>query len=123
MDINIYFTADEFRKQAEGLIGKCVVTGQEVPSTEKSLREDLYKKHMTGEPIAPPLDPFHRVGKIRDEPVVDIPGCHRRDLPIYDETHFGHLTEGPIRTCGRSRQDVLPWWRRHFTYISRRTTS
>ena len=50
--MNIYFTADEFRKQAEGLIGKCVVTGQEVRSTEKSLREDLYKKHMTGEPIA-----------------------------------------------------------------------
>ena len=29
-----------------------MVTGHEVPSTEKSLREDLYKKHMTGEPIA-----------------------------------------------------------------------
>ena len=37
---------------SEGLIGKCVVTGQEVPSTERSLREDLYKKHMTGEPFA-----------------------------------------------------------------------
>ena len=51
-DMNIHFTPNEFRKQAEWLIWKCVVTGQEVPSTERSLREDLYKKHMTGEPFA-----------------------------------------------------------------------
>ena len=125
VDMNIYFTPDEFRKQAEGLIGKCVVTGQEVPSTERSLREDLYKKHMTGEPIALQaqlfssytLDLFHRVETVRDEPVVDIPGRYRRDLPIHDETHSSHITKGPIRTCGRARQDVLPWGRRHFLWV------
>ena len=28
VNMNIYFTPDEFRKHAEGLIGECVVTGQ-----------------------------------------------------------------------------------------------
>ena len=46
--MNIYFTADEFRKQAKGLTGKCVVTGQEVPSTEKSLRRGLVQEAYEG---------------------------------------------------------------------------
>ena len=63
------------------------------------------------------LDLFHRVETVRDEPVVDIPGRYRRDLPIHDETHSSHITKGPIRTSGRARQDVLPWGRRHFVWV------
>ena len=29
-----------------------VITGQEVPNTDKPLREDLYKKVMSGDPVA-----------------------------------------------------------------------
>ena len=112
VNMNIYYAPDEFRKQAEGFVGKCVVTGQEVPSTEKSLREDLYKKQMTGEPIAcRPNYAFHRVEAVRDEPVVDVSSRDRRDLPIHDEADFSHLAGSPLRTCRRARQYVLPWVR------------
>ena len=52
IDMNIYFSDDEFRKQADALVGKMVVTGQEAPDTRSAMREDLYKKHMSGDPIA-----------------------------------------------------------------------
>ena len=52
LDMNIYYGDDEFRKQAELLIHKIVVTGQETPhSSTKSMRDDLYKKHMSGDPV------------------------------------------------------------------------
>merc|ERR1711983_246330 len=50
--MNIYITDDEFRKQCEGLVGKLVVTGQEAPESNKGFRDDLYKKHVSGDPVA-----------------------------------------------------------------------
>ena len=44
VDLNIYCTPDEFRRQAEGFAGKCVVTGQEVPSTEKILERGVVQE-------------------------------------------------------------------------------
>ena len=40
LDLNIYFTEDEFRKQCEGLVGRLVVTGQESPDLKRAMRED-----------------------------------------------------------------------------------
>ena len=41
--MNMYYTDDELRKQGKLLAGKAVVTGQEMPSDGKEMREDLYK--------------------------------------------------------------------------------
>ena len=39
MDMNVFYTEDELRKQADTFTGKVVITGQEAPSTDKRLRE------------------------------------------------------------------------------------
>lgn len=52
LDTNIYYTEDEMRKQADQLVNCVVVTGQEsVEGSSRRLREDLYKKHMSGDPV------------------------------------------------------------------------
>lgn len=51
LDCNIYYSDDELRKQADSLLGKIVVTGQEaVQGSTMRMREDLYKKHISGDP-------------------------------------------------------------------------
>ena len=52
VDMNVFYTEDELRKQADTFTGKVVMTGQETPNTDKPLREDLYKKVMSGDPVA-----------------------------------------------------------------------
>ena len=53
LDMNIYFTDDEFRKQGELLVDIPVTTGQEtVQGAASSLRFDLLKKHLSADPIA-----------------------------------------------------------------------
>ena len=52
VDMNLYFTDDELRKQGELLAGKAVVTGQEMPSGGKEMRDDLYKKHVSADPVS-----------------------------------------------------------------------
>ena len=86
VDMNVFYTEDELRKQADTFTGKVrkgthnvlvsvfpalnfglvlfsccifeisspqvVMTGQETPNTDKSLREDLHKKVMSGDPVA-----------------------------------------------------------------------
>jgi hypothetical protein len=53
LDMNIYFTDDEMRKQGELLVDMLVGTGQEtVQGSANSLRFDLLKKHLSGDPIA-----------------------------------------------------------------------
>ncbi len=45
IDMNIYFSDDELRKQAESMVSKMVVTGQEaVEGNTQGMRQDLYKK-------------------------------------------------------------------------------
>ena len=52
LDMNIYHSDDELRKQADQLVGKVVVTGQEaVEGSQRKMREDLYKKHLSGDPV------------------------------------------------------------------------
>lgn len=51
LDMNIYFSDDELRKQADSLIGRLVSTGQEAVETNKGMREDLYKKHLSADPV------------------------------------------------------------------------
>jgi hypothetical protein len=53
LNMNIYFTDDEFRKQGELLVDIPVTTGQEtVQGAASSLRFDLLKKHLSADPIA-----------------------------------------------------------------------
>ena len=53
LDMNIYFSDDEMRKQGELLIDMLVGTGQEsVQGSASSLRFDLFKKHLSGDPVA-----------------------------------------------------------------------
>ncbi|CAK0879999.1 unnamed protein product [Prorocentrum cordatum] len=50
---NIHFSDDELRKQADGLIGKLITTVQEaVDNSKHGFREDLFKKHISADPIA-----------------------------------------------------------------------
>ena len=53
IDMNIYCTDDEFRKQGELLVDIPVATGQEtVEGSANSLRFDLMKKHWSADPVA-----------------------------------------------------------------------
>ena len=53
LDMNIYYDDAEFRKQGELLVGKIVVTGQEtVQGSANKMRFDLFKKHLSADPIA-----------------------------------------------------------------------
>ena len=49
---NIYYSDEELRKQEETLVGKLIVTAQETgEGSVKSMRQGLYKKHMSGDPV------------------------------------------------------------------------
>ena len=53
IDMNIYYTDDELRKQGDLLEGKIVCTGQEtVQGAARPMRLDLFKKHISADPIA-----------------------------------------------------------------------
>ena len=53
LDTNIYWSDDELRKQADTLVGCPIVTAQEaVQGAGRTMREDLYKKHISGDPVA-----------------------------------------------------------------------
>ena len=53
LDTNVYYDDHELRKQAETLVHKLITTGQEaVENSKHGFREDLYKKHISADPIA-----------------------------------------------------------------------
>ena len=52
VDIQVYYSDDELCKQADLLVDKRVVTGQEWPVTDRTLRSDLYKRQMSADPVA-----------------------------------------------------------------------
>ena len=56
------------------LTNKLVVTGQEAVETSKSMREDLYKKHMSADPVPCRL-PYAIVTKL-----VELVGLKRFEL-------------------------------------------
>ena len=50
-DPNMWYLDEELRKQVESFVGCIILTGQECPETNKKLREDLYKKTMSGDGV------------------------------------------------------------------------
>ncbi|CAK0822362.1 unnamed protein product [Prorocentrum cordatum] len=53
LDTTVYYDDHELRKQAEQLVHKLITTGQEaVEGSKHGFREDLYKKHISADPIA-----------------------------------------------------------------------
>ena len=52
VDMQEHHSDDELRKQADSLVDKRVVTGQESPVTDRTMRSDLCKKHMSADPVA-----------------------------------------------------------------------
>ena len=64
IDTNVYYSDDELRKRAEGLVGKLIKTGQEaVEGSARAMREDVYKKHVSADPVAARL-PYGIVTKM-----------------------------------------------------------
>ena len=51
-DPNIWCLEEELRKQAEHLSCGMILTGQETPTGARGIREDLYKRFITSEPVA-----------------------------------------------------------------------
>ena len=51
-DPNIWCLEEELRKQAEHLSCNFILTGQETPTSARGIKEDLYKRFITGEPVA-----------------------------------------------------------------------
>ena len=52
IDPNIWYDDQELRKQVEQFASCIILTAQEAPETSKRMREDLYKKTMSGDGIA-----------------------------------------------------------------------
>ena len=51
-DPNIWCLEEELRKQAENLSCGIILTGQEIPTGARGIKEDLFKRFVTGEPVA-----------------------------------------------------------------------
>ena len=51
-DPNIWCLEEELCKQAEHLSCNFILTGQETPTGARGIKEDLYKRFITGEPVA-----------------------------------------------------------------------
>ena len=47
VDLNVYYTDDELRKQGENLCGKLVVTGQEMPDCNKEMKEEEFEMKLS----------------------------------------------------------------------------
>lgn len=55
LDMNVYYSDDELRKQCDTLAAALIHTGQEAIDAYRQMREDLYKKHITADPVARPM--------------------------------------------------------------------
>ena len=119
LDMNIYYSDEEMRKQAASLLGKLVVTGQEsAQGSRKGMREDVYKKHMSADKL-PERMPYaiethlvelrgwkrfefnalprslafisvvDRLLAERNQICFQVCGCQRGDLQLYVSTIFG----------------------------------
>ena len=102
MDMNVFYTEDELRKQADTFTGKVVNTSQEAPSTDKRLREDLCKKVMSGDPVAARL-PCAILTKMvtfsgwnRFEMDYQVPWGYGNDVPVDHETVAHHQLQGEV---------------------------
>ncbi|CAE7525164.1 unnamed protein product [Symbiodinium natans] len=78
LDMNIYYVDEEMRKQAARLVGKIVVTGQEtVQGSRKSMREDIYKKHISADKVP------ERLPYAIDTALVELRGWKRFEMNAY----------------------------------------
>ena len=105
VDMSVYISDDEMRKQCELLLGSLVVTGQESPETDRPMREDIFKRHISENPVACRL-PYAVVTKM-----VTLPGWkryemnellrfkeryHRGLVHVGDEALVGHRSQGQV---------------------------
>jgi len=51
LDMNVYYSDDELRKQCDTLVTARIHTGQEAVQSNKTTREDLCKKHISADPV------------------------------------------------------------------------
>ena len=80
--MNIYYSDDEMRKQGELLAGKPFVTGQEtVTGSARSLRLDLWKKHMSGDPMGMRL-PYSIVTRMTE--LIGLKRYEMNTLPVFE---------------------------------------
>ncbi len=94
LDTNIYYSDDELRKQADNLVGRLIVTGQEtVEGSSRKMREDLYKKHVSGDPVPARL-PYGIVTKL-----IELPGWKRLELNTL--VKFAGVTEANFNSIYR----------------------
>ena len=93
VDMQVYYSDDELRKQAESPVDKTVVTGQESPVTDRTMRSDLYKKHMSADPVAcrPPYGIVARM--------LQLNGWTRSEMN--DPLHFTGVTEATFPSMKR----------------------
>ena len=100
LDTNIYYSDEEMRKQVDSLIGCVVVTGQEsVEGSSKRMREDLYKKHVSADPLAARL-PYAIVTK-----QIELNGWKR--LELNSLIHFNGVNKTNFDSIFR-RSLVIP---------------
>ena len=52
VDMSVYVSDDEMRQQSELLPGSLVVTGRESSEADRPTREDVFKRHISGDPVA-----------------------------------------------------------------------
>ena len=86
MDMNLFYEEGEMRKQGDSMAGHRVFTGQEaITNAKQKMREDLYKKLLSADPIAVRL-PYAIVTKM-----VELTGWKRFELNML--ISFGGVTE------------------------------
>ena len=94
VDMQVFYSDDdELRKQADSLVDKRVVNGQESPVTDRTMRSDLYKKHMSADPVAgrPPYGIVTRM--------LQLNGWKRFEMN--DALHFTGVTEATFPSMKR----------------------
>ncbi|CAE7461722.1 unnamed protein product [Symbiodinium sp. CCMP2592] len=94
LDMNIYFVDEEMRKQAANIVGKIVVTGQEsVQGSRRSMREDIYKKHISADKVP------ERLPYAIHTALVELRGWKRFELNTAPK--FGGVTDETINSILR----------------------
>ena len=108
--MSAYFSKDEMRKQPDLLVVALVVTGQESPETNRAMLEDIFKRHITADPVARRLPRAlltkmvqpNRAEGMRNERDLSIQRYRRGVRRVHVPAFFGHRSQGQVRLIGRS---------------------
>lgn len=106
LDLNIYYDDNELRKQSENLVGKLVTTGQEAEDGRGGMKQDLYKKHISADPVPSRL-PYAIVTRL-----VELTGWKRFETNRV--IHFSGVTEDTFHSIFR-RSLVVEYQARFFS--------